>query len=122
MDPLQPLCDEEFTARIVALVQDWEENLTLEEPNRQRVFSHYQLLSDASLQLTRWQRSGVASGELGILADRVSACLAFASVVPSRAAALKRHIFSGRSRGCRGGPAPLELEIMESLEARAQQT
>lgn len=117
--------DEEFSAGIARLVQAWEENLVHAEPNRQRVFSDYQLLSDAALLLARRlrtaQREDTMLGELRILAERVSACLAFATVPQDRAVALKRYLFSGRSHGCRSGPAPLEVEIMESLDARAQQ-
>lgn len=118
------LDDEEFSAGIALLVRAWEENLRQAEPNRQRVFSDYQLLSDAGLRLTQMLRSArrddAAISALRTLADKVSACLAFATVPPQRTAALKRHLFSGRSRGCRSGPAPLEVEIMESLDARGQ--
>lgn len=122
---LRSLGDEEFSTDLARLVQAWEENLAQAEPNRQRLFSDYRLLSDAGLRLTRKLRSAqpddAALDELRILADRISACLAFATIPQDRAAALKRHLFSGRSRGCRSGPAPLEVEIMESLDARAQQ-
>ena len=122
---LSALDDEEFSTGTARLVQAWEENLVRAEPNRQRLFSDYQALSDAGQRLARRLRSAppddAALAELRLLAERVSACLAFATLPRERAAPTKRHLFSGRSRGCRGGPAPLELEIMERLDARAQQ-
>jgi hypothetical protein len=107
---LQPLGDEEFSARIARLVQAWEENLVQAEPNRQRVFSDYQLLSDAGLLLTRRLRSAqhddAALGELGILAERVSACLAFATVPQDRAAALTQKCDVSNHSVFRENPSP----------------
>jgi hypothetical protein len=123
MDPVRPRIDPTFTAQTAALAVAWEENLARAEPVRQRIYSDYQRLIEAREQLDQWLRSGALESAqrsaLRSLEERVSACLAFASIRPEKVATIRKLLSSDRSRGCHSSLSALERELLESLTERA---
>lgn len=115
--------DADFQAQTAALIAAWVENLAREEPSAQRVFADYARLEDAQARIAAWLRAPATApappAELRALAQRLYACLDFATVERQRAARLRRSLFARRSRGCHAGQSALEAAILAALTARA---